>query len=47
MATSQYKEKILEKMRLLNAQLDILSEILKEVKKEEEIKNGNSSASNG
>lgn len=35
MAKSKYKEKILEKMRMLHAQLDMLSEILKEAKEEE------------
>ena len=45
MARSQYKEKILEKMRILNAELELLSEILKEVKEEKE--DGNSSVDNG
>jgi len=35
MAKSKYKEKILEKMRVLNAELALLSEILRECKMEE------------
>ncbi len=35
MAKSKYKEKILEKMRVLHAELDLLSEILNETKEEE------------
>ena len=45
MARSQYKEKILEKMRILNAELELLAEILKEVKEDKE--DGNSSVDNG
>lgn len=45
MAKSKYKDKILEKMRKLNAELALLSEILKEC--EEEEKDGDSSTSNG
>ena len=36
MARSKYKEKILEKMRVLNAELALLSEILKETKEEKD-----------
>ena len=45
MAASKYKEKILEKMKLLNAELALLSEILKECKEEKE--DGDTSISNG
>ncbi len=45
MSRSKYKEKILEKMRELNAELRLLSEILKQC--EEEEKNGCTSTSNG
>ena len=48
MARSPYEEKILEKMRVLNAELALLSEILKDVKtKKKEKENGNSSINNG
>lgn len=36
MAKSRYKEKILEKMRVLHAELDLLADILKECKEETE-----------
>lgn len=36
MAKSKYKEKILEKMRKLNAELALLSEILKECEEEKD-----------
>ena len=36
MAKSKYKEKILEKMRVLHAELDLLANILKECKEETE-----------
>ena len=40
MAKSKYKEKILEKMRVLHAELDLLSEILKSVQEEEDKEDG-------
>lgn len=42
---SKYKEKILEKMRVLHAELDLLSEILKEAKEDNE--NGKNDSRNG
>lgn len=45
MAKSQYKQKILEKMRILNAELKLLSDILNEVQEEKD--DGNSSVDNG
>lgn len=45
MAKSKYKEKILEKMRMLHAQLDMLSEILKDCKEEDD--NGKDRTDNG
>ena len=45
MAKSKYKEKILEKMRKLNAELALLSEILKEC--EEEDNYGEDDTNNG
>ncbi len=45
MAKSKYKEKILEKMRILNAELALLSEILKQC--QEEDKDGEDDTYNG
>lgn len=42
---SKYKEKILEKMRVLNAELALLAEILKEAKEED--KDGKNDSRNG
>lgn len=42
---SKYKEKILEKMRVLNAELALLAEILKEAKEED--KDGKNDSCNG
>ena len=42
---SKYKEKILEKMRVLNAELALLAEILKEAKEED--KDGKNDSHNG
>ena len=45
MAKSPYEEKILEKMRNLNTQMDLLREILEEIRKEKE--NGKTDSNNG
>jgi len=47
MAKSKYKEKILEKMKLLNEQIKLLSDILKECMMEEKIVDGDTSTNNG
>lgn len=46
MAKSKYKEKILEKMRVLNAELKLLGDILNETK-EGEKEDGESDVNNG
>ena len=46
MAKSKYKEKILEKMRVLNEELRLLRDILEETRLEEK-EDGTSSVSNG
>lgn len=49
MAKSKYKEKILEKMRVLHAELDLLADILKECKEEDkgDSEDGESSTNHG
>ena len=45
MAKSKYKEKILEKMRMLEAEREVLADILRECKEEED--NGEDDTNNG
>ena len=48
MAKSKYKEKILEKMRVLHAELDLLADILKECKEDKgDSEDGESSTNHG
>jgi len=48
MSKNLYKEKILEKMRMLNAELEVLSQILKETEQEKKEKpHGKTNTHNG
>lgn len=48
MSKNLYKEKILEKMRMLNAELEVLSQILKETEQEKKEKpHGKTNTRNG